>query len=67
MALFLSLALGAFTIGTRSARPDDVILGHLSVDFACTDRPTLPVYLRMIVRRTGEAWSISHYQVSPVP
>jgi uncharacterized protein (TIGR02246 family) len=43
---------------------DDVILSYLSVDFAFTDRPVLTVYLSVIVRRIGDAWFISHYQVS---
>jgi uncharacterized protein (TIGR02246 family) len=43
---------------------DDLVLGYLSVDFAFTDRPTLTVYLGVILRRTGETWFINHYQVS---
>ncbi len=43
---------------------DDLILGYLSVDFGFTDRPVLTVYLSVIVRRTGDRWLISHYQVS---
>jgi uncharacterized protein (TIGR02246 family) len=43
---------------------DDLVLGYLSVDFSFTDRPTLPVYLSVIVRRAGDAWLITHYQVS---
>lgn len=43
---------------------DGLILGYLTVDFAFTDRPTLTVYLSVIVRRTADAWLISHYQVS---
>ena len=42
----------------------DVVLGYLSVDFAFTDRPTLTVYLSVIVRQDGDQWRISHYQVS---
>jgi uncharacterized protein (TIGR02246 family) len=42
----------------------DLVLGYLTVDFAFTDRPTLTVYLSVIVRRIGDAWLISHYQVS---
>ena len=30
---------------------DDLVLGYLSVDFSFTDRPTLTVYLSVIVRR----------------
>ena len=43
---------------------EDLILGYLAVDFAFTDRPVLPVYLSVIVRRHGDDWLISHYQVS---
>ena len=43
---------------------DELVLGYLSVDFAFTDRPTLTVYLTVILRRTNDAWLISHYQVS---
>ena len=43
---------------------DDLILGYVGVDFSFTDRPTLPVYLSVIVRRAGDTWLITHYQVS---
>lgn len=43
---------------------DDVILGYVAVDFGYTDRPTLSVYLSVILRRAGADWLISHYQVS---
>jgi len=43
---------------------DDLILGYLTVDFAFTDRPALTVYLSVIIRRIGDDWFISHYQVS---
>ena len=42
----------------------DLVLGYLSVDFSFVDRPTLTVYLCVIVTGTAEDWSISHYQVS---
>jgi len=42
----------------------DLVLGYLSVDFSFTDRPTLTVYLSLLVKRTADGWSISHYQVS---
>ncbi|WP_336206962.1 nuclear transport factor 2 family protein [Nonomuraea sp. LPB2021202275-12-8] len=42
----------------------DLILGYLGVDFAFTDRSLVTVNLSVIVRRIGEAWLISHYQVS---
>ena len=43
---------------------DDLVLGYLSVDFSFTDRPTLTVYLCVIIRRHGDVWKIAHYQVS---
>ncbi|HEY2062299.1 MAG TPA: nuclear transport factor 2 family protein [Amycolatopsis sp.] len=46
---------------------DDLVLGYLSVGFGFTDRPTLTVYLSVILRRTGDTWLISHYQVSRLP
>jgi hypothetical protein len=36
------------------------VLGYLSVDFSFTDRPTLTVYLGVLVERTGGNWSITH-------
>ncbi|MFD1932311.1 MULTISPECIES: YybH family protein [Nonomuraea] len=43
---------------------DDLVLGYLSVDFSFTDRPAVTVNLSVIVRRIGDDWLISHYQVS---
>ena len=54
----------AYTILETRRLADDLVLGYLGVDFAVTDRPVLPVCLSVIVRRTGEGWFISHYQVS---
>jgi uncharacterized protein (TIGR02246 family) len=51
------------TLETRRLA-DDLVLGYLSVDFSFADRPTLTVYLCVLVKRTAEGWSISHYQVS---
>ena len=42
---------------------EDLVLGYLAVDFSFTDRPTLNVYLGVLVK--GDL--ISHYQVSLVP
>ena len=42
----------------------DLVLGYLDVGFGFTDRPTLSVHLSVILRRTGDTWLISHYQVS---
>ena len=57
----------AYTIQETRRLADDLVLGYLSVDFAFTDRPVLTVCLSVIVRRTGEEWLISHYQVSRLP
>jgi len=53
-----------YTILETRRLADDLVFGYLSVDFAFTDRPVLMVYLSVMVRRTGDGWSISHYQVS---
>jgi uncharacterized protein (TIGR02246 family) len=57
----------AYTIQETRRLADDLVLGYLSVDFAFTDRPVLTGNLSIIVRRTGEGWLISHYQVSRLP
>jgi uncharacterized protein (TIGR02246 family) len=43
---------------------EGLVLGYLSVDFSFTDRPTLTVYLSVIVKQADDGWHISHYQVS---
>lgn len=43
---------------------DGVVLAYLDVDFSFTDRPTLPVKLGVLLRRTADGWLIAHYQVS---
>jgi hypothetical protein len=49
----------------ETRRPsDDLILGYLSVDFAFIDRPTLTVYLSVLVQPGPDGPKISHYQVS---
>jgi uncharacterized protein (TIGR02246 family) len=53
-----------YTVLETRRLAEDVVLGYLTVDFGFTDRPTLTVYLSIIIRRTGDAWLISHYQVS---
>jgi uncharacterized protein (TIGR02246 family) len=54
----------AYTVLQVRRLADDLVLGYLSVDFGFTDRPTLTVYLSVILRRTGDTWLIGHYQVS---
>jgi ketosteroid isomerase-like protein len=53
-----------YTVRETRRLAADLVLGYLTVDFAFTDRPTLTVYLSVIVRQDGDAWRISHYQVS---
>ena len=49
----------------ETRRPaDNLILGYLSVDFAFTDRPTLTVYLGVLIQPTPDGAKICHYQVS---
>ncbi|QRP42714.1 hypothetical protein [Amycolatopsis sp. FDAARGOS 1241] len=43
---------------------DDLILGYLNVDFSFTDRPTVNVYLSILLKRAGTGWAIAFYQVS---
>jgi len=40
------------------------VLGYLRVLFGFTDRPTLTVYISVLVRRTSDGWLLDHYQVS---
>ena len=54
----------AYTILETRRLAANLVLGYLTVDFAFTDRPTLTVYLSVIVRQDGDAWRIGHYQVS---
>jgi uncharacterized protein (TIGR02246 family) len=51
------------TLETRRLA-SDLVLGYLSVDFSFADRPTLAVYLGVLLKRSAAGWSISHYQVS---
>ncbi len=49
----------------ETRRPtDNLILGYLSVDFTFTDRPTLTVYLGVLIQPAPDGAKISHYQVS---
>ncbi len=54
----------AYRILETAAPADDLVLGYLAVGFSFADRPTLDVYLCVLVKRTEEGWRISHYQVS---
>lgn len=41
-----------------------LVLGYLSVAFSFADRPTLNVYLCVLLTHAQDGWYISHYQVS---
>jgi hypothetical protein len=43
---------------------DGVILAYLGVEFSFTDRPTLNVWLSVLLKRVPSGWAIGHYQVS---
>ena len=54
----------AYAIRETRTLSDGQVLGYLTVDFGFTDRPTLTVYLSVIIRRGPDGWRIAHYQVS---
>jgi uncharacterized protein (TIGR02246 family) len=59
----LGLAAAYRILETR--RPaEDLVLGYLSVAFSFADRPTVNVYLSVLLTREQDRWYISHYQVS---
>jgi hypothetical protein len=53
-----------YTVLETRRLDNDLVLGYLSVGFSFTDRPTLTVYLCVIIRRHRDMWNIVHYQVS---
>ncbi|MFJ3794192.1 YybH family protein [Kitasatospora sp. NPDC090091] len=66
-AYYASQPLGmtaAYRILETRHLAEDLILGYLDVDFSFTDRPTVNVYLSILLRRTDAGWAITHYQVS---
>jgi len=59
----LGLAATYQILETR--RPaEDLVLGYLSVAFSFADRPTVDMYLSVLLKHTQDGWQISHYQVS---
>jgi hypothetical protein len=54
----------AYRILETRSPADGLVLGYLAVDFSFTDRPVVSVYLSVLLSRTEQDWSISHYQVS---
>ncbi|WP_020658305.1 YybH family protein [Amycolatopsis benzoatilytica] len=61
----LGLTAGYSLLETRRLA-DDLLLGYAHVDFAFPDRPGIPVYLSVLLRRTGDEWLITHYQVTRI-
>lgn len=52
----------------ETRRPaDDLVLGYVKADFAFPDRPTVDVYLGVLLKRGDDGWRIAHYQVSRPP
>ena len=43
---------------------EGLVLGYLAVDFSFPDRPTVSVYLSVLLNHTEGGWRVSHYQVS---
>lgn len=59
----LGLAAAYRILETR--RPaEGLVLGYLSVAFSFADRPTLNVYLSVLLTHAQDGWYISHYQAS---
>ncbi|RZL77831.1 MAG: hypothetical protein EOP32_23855 [Rhodococcus sp. (in: high G+C Gram-positive bacteria)] len=57
----------AYRILETRRHADDLVLGYLSVDFSFVDRPTLTVFLSLLVRHSPDGDRILHYQVSRLP
>jgi hypothetical protein len=61
----LPLGMSATYRILETRRPaDNLILGYLSVDFTFIDRPTLTVYLCVLIQPAPDGAKFSHYQVS---
>ena len=54
----------AYTLRETRTLGDGLVLGYSTVDFGFGDRPTLTVYLSVIIRQDANGWRIVHYQVS---
>jgi uncharacterized protein (TIGR02246 family) len=46
---------------------DTLVLGYMQAEFSFPDRPTVSVYLSLLLRLVGGDWWIGHYQVSKLP
>ena len=42
----------------------DQVLGYVHADFAFPDRPTVSVFIGVVVKHNGDGWSIAYYQAS---
>jgi hypothetical protein len=50
-------------IQTRPLAPDQV-LGYVHADFAHPDRPTVSVFIGVVIKHDQDGWSIVYYQAS---
>jgi len=48
---------------TRPLGPDQV-LGYVHADFAFPDRPTVSVFIGVVIKHNEDGWSIAYYQAS---
>jgi uncharacterized protein (TIGR02246 family) len=48
---------------TRRLAPE-LVLGYVHADFAFPDRPTVGVFIGVVVKRNEDGWSIAYYQAS---
>jgi hypothetical protein len=49
----------------ETRRPaEDIVLGYVKADFAFPERPSVGVYLGVLVTGGEDAWRILHYQAS---
>ena len=48
---------------TRPLAPDQV-LGYVHADFAFPHRPTVSVFIGVVIKRDAGGWSIAYYQAS---
>ena len=42
----------------------DLVLGYVAADFTFPDRPTVSLYIGVLVERGDDGWRIAHYQAS---
>ena len=45
-------------------RASDQVLGYVHADFANPDRPTVSVFIGVLVKHNEDGWSIAYYQAS---